>query len=143
MKTFLALMALLASSVCFAVSWEEVSPDDANRIGLKLSVDSESSSGCHRVSAIVPNEVVFDELGKMELHKVQYIQLESKDQGWQLNPIGTRIKLPAEKGVVRDLCISTKNLPAAYISLLYTGPSGTPPMVLLLNLKQFFEAENA
>ena len=100
-------------------------------------------NNCYKIQASFPSSIIFEELGERRFWVARFIKVKNKDRGWQLIPQGTSIDLlitPNEnenEQQLSNLCLDIEDLKYGYISVVYTGESGTPPMVILINLREF------
>lgn len=140
MRIFSILAISLLSNLCLAVGWEEVSKQTISTFNIKVKIEFDAQKNCYRVIAKLPVKLLFSEIGEREFWRVSYQKIEDKDKGWQLSPKGTQIELSTTKDgtheKVGSLCLNSSDLNIAHLSAVYGGPSGTPPMVVIVNLSE-------
>lgn len=138
MRHILFIVTVLFANTSYAVGWEEVPIDKAGEKGMSVNYEFNQVMGCQQFNISLPKKLLFKELGEREFASVKYRVVRDKIKGWQLNPKGTQVALSfsAAKQVVAvdSLCLSRGDLPSAYLSVLYGGPRGSPPIVILLHL---------
>ncbi|MCO1335386.1 hypothetical protein MO867_13695 [Microbulbifer sp. OS29] len=141
MKILNSIFLILFSNLCFALGWDELSKEAANARDIDVSVVFDDIKKCHEIKAKLPTRLTFEELGERELWSVRYRSIKEKDQGWQLIVKGTEITLPANSKSKPEtsvlICLDETDLKHGYLSALYGGPQGNPPMVVLLKLSDF------
>jgi hypothetical protein len=141
-KKFIAFfLLLLFSNMSFAVGWEELSKEDAQKRGIIVYSEFSQSMDCFKFIVTSPKTLHFGNLGNREFLTADYKSVHKKSRGWQLSSKGTQIKLPSElDGInikISSLCLSESDSLSAYLSLNYAGPQGTPPMMILLDLSDY------
>ena len=141
MKVFVFLLLSLFANLCFSVAWEEISKQDIAKRGISVDVRLNENSGCYKFKILLPEIVVFNELGERRFWSAKYKVVAEQRLGWQLTSKGTQIDLPSmvdnQSVKIDSLCISNNDLENAYLSVIYGGPEGTPPMVIVLALKEY------
>ena len=95
---------------------------------------------CFDILASFSNKITFKELGQREIWGASY-EKSNNNLGWQLASKGTRIKVPlVESGDNHNLgsiCLNQQDLETGYITVVYGGAQGTPPMVLVFKLNDY------
>ncbi|GGZ96570.1 hypothetical protein GCM10008090_01010 [Arenicella chitinivorans] len=118
-----------------------MSSESAKEAGIDIQVQKDGGVDCQRISARIPTNLVFVELGERHFTSVSYRKIETKGKGWQLMPQGTEIQVATtrvnETTDIGTLCLSKEDFVSAYLSILYVGKQGTPPMVVLLKLSEY------
>ncbi len=141
MKILSLLILIFSSNLTNAIGWDELSKESAIDRKIDISVVYDGSGACHKIEALLPTKIMFEELGARELWSVHYRTIKEKVRGWQLNSKGTEILLPTEarpnnQNIV-SICLSDPDFMFGYLSAIYGGPQGTAPMVVLLKLSDF------
>lgn len=138
MRLTVFFLLFIFASVSFAVGWEEISSEDLEKRGISVFSEFNQSMGCYEFKVSLPKKLLFTELGEREFWSARYKVVLNKSRGWQLMSKGTQVILPfaSENQIVKikALCISNTDLETAYLSAVYGGPQGAPPMLILLNL---------
>lgn len=138
MRLGVLFLLLIFSNMSLAVGWEEVSKDGTKERGISVSAENDQGMGCHKFKVSLPSVLNFNELGSRDFWSARFKVVSEKAKGWQLTSKGTQIVLPSQlKGqhvIIEAVCISASDLENSYISAVYGGPQGSPPMVILLHL---------
>ena len=141
MKLIILLPLLLLAGKCLAVGWEEVPKVVAVEKGISVELSSNVYNGCSDIKISMPQTMSFYSLGEREFWNASYKDILDKSKGWQLTSKGTKIKLLSSTQdnivVLAGLCLSDEDLKSAYISAIYGGPQGAPPIVVLIELVKY------
>ncbi len=134
-------LLFIFTNACFAIGWEEVSKENIEIRGISVDIKFNQSMGCNEFKISMPEQLFFKDLGGREFWTARYKVVQEKSRGWQLTSEGTQVILPSNTQnqlvKIEALCLSNTDLKTAYLSAVYGGPQGTPPMVILLDLGEY------
>ena len=134
---------LIFSSSVYAVGSREITRHNINEFDAKLEIKFSKFQECYKILATLPNEVTFKELGKREIWSASYEKINNQNIGWQIASKGTKIKVPLIEDEVYhtlgSVCLNKYDLDSGFLTVVYGGPQGTPPMVLVFKLVDFIE----
>ena len=140
LKSILSILLFVVSSSTYAIGSREITRENIEEFGAKLEIKYVKFNECFEVFASFQNRINFKELGLREIWGASF-EKANNDFGWQLASKGTRIKLPlVENGDNHNLgsvCLNQQDLESGYITVVYGGPPGTPPMVLVFKLNEY------
>ncbi len=141
LSTFIFIFMLLLAKPCFSIGWEEVTKDNIGKRGIFVNIEVDDLNACNHFKISLPQKLFYKDLGDREFGSASYIKVAEKKRGWQVTSEGTKIGLPysTDNNYVRinTLCLSNYDLKTAYLSVVYNGPQGTIPMIVLLELGEY------
>lgn len=140
LKLILPILMFVVSSSTQAIGSRDVTRDNIKEFGANLEIKYVKFNECFDILASFSNRITFKELGQREIWGASYEKANS-NLGWQLASKGTRIEVPlVESGKNHKLgsvCLNQQDLESGYITVVYGGPQGTPPMVLVFKLNDY------
>lgn len=140
MKLILPILLFVASSSTYAIGSREITRENIKEFGANLEIKYVKFNECFDVLASFSSRITFKELGQREIWGASY-EKSNSNLGWQLASKGTRIKLPLiEKEDHHDLgpvCLNQQDLESGYITVVFGGSQGSPPMVLVFKLNEY------
>ena len=141
MKILAYLLLLFCANTCFAVSWNELSKEEAGNYHIEVKAKYIDRDGCFKIKAKFPNTVSFKDLGDRLIWGAQYKKIITKNKGWQLTSKGTQVALQINSEgnfkKVASICIGSDDIKHSYLSLIYGVRKAVPPMVLLIKLSDY------
>lgn len=136
MRNLIFILTLLVSSKSLAVGWEEISKGNLAERGITVALNLDKRRGCTEIKIVFPKTLFFKDLGNRKFWSAEYRSISEKSVGWQISSQGTHIGLPytaeAKNIIIDQLCLKNRDMKAAYISALYGGQPGSPPMIVIV-----------
>ena len=140
LKSILSVLLFVFSSLTYAIGSREITRDNIEEFGGEIEIKYTKFSECFDILASFSNRINFKELGQREIWRASF-EKTNNDSGWQLASKGTRIKVPlienGDNHKLGSVCLNQQDLESGYITVVYGGPQGTPPMVLVFKLNEY------